>query len=159
MHEEYGFSFEYPVIWNMRLFGENGNRGNRVNKVSIDNFRRGFDEPNAVIRINLKEFSEPNLNDVIDWSIENLDRLPSKEGLQYPLGYQELIYQRETVGIGEIQRRRYVQFNNSNHVTEEVMIARSDDMIIITVFAHPDIFHVIYPDFERIVSSFQTTEP
>lgn len=146
-HPQYGFSVEYPPEWVARIYGEAGDRGAEEVKLRI--YRSIWGPPE--IAIHYQETSKPSLEDVVAWG-----DLLIAEANHYLTDHGETIYvdsslQEDIIDGQTVIRRIYKREGIMN---EDVYIARSGDMIIITLHSQEDNFENYIQEFERIVESF-----
>lgn len=161
--EEFGFSIEYPTKWNVYTYDEAGKRGSRNIRLEISQYRRinsfGVNSVSGVwIYIEQKPQIHATLADVVQWGNEKIDQSLSQSGIQYPLGYEETLYQEEKLNSFDAARKRYTTFGSANFITEEIYFPREQEMIIIQLQVSQELFDDIYPDFQKVVNSFKTIE-
>lgn len=150
-NSEYGFSVDYPTKWNARIYGENGFKGGKEIKLRIYRSAVGI----FGISVRYQAFNNPNLEDVANWGNRRIEEI-NEYRLKHDKPLMEEVFLKEDI-IREqaILRRRYAQ---SDYSIEDVYIARSDDMIIITLQAPTDSFESYLDDFNSIVASFRPLE-
>lgn len=149
---EYGFSVDYPTKWNARTYGEHGFKGGDEIKLRIYRSLTGI----FVITVQYLEMPNPTLEDAVNWgnsrindSIVNLrsqGKLPNYENIRL----EEIIIDGHTA-----MRRRY---RLGSAMYEDVYIARTNDIIIITLQAGDTEFDGYLEDFNAIVANFRPLE-
>lgn len=149
-HEDFNFTLDYPSKWVAESYGESGYKGNHDVRLRISRPMGFLGDPSTfVIRIESRAIKNPSLQDVVNWSNESLDNLYSS------FGFEEIFLEEENLNGHLIMRRQYavpaVKY-------EEVLIARSEDMIIISLAISKDYFSRYHADFNRIVESFRPSE-
>ena len=149
---EYGFSVDFPTKWNARIYGEHGFKGGDEIKLRIYRSLTGI----FVITVQYLELPNPTIEDAVNWgnsrisdSIDNL-RAQGRPPNHETLGLEEIIIDGYTA-----MRQRY---KLGNAMYEEVYIARTNDIIIITLQAGETEFDSYLEEFNAIVASFQPLE-
>lgn len=149
-NELYNFSFEYPLKWRAEVFGENGLRGYKVLKATING--NGL----SIIDIYLQQSDSPHLEDAIQWGENRVQENATETNSKY----EEL----EMTIEGKTAKRLYL-YNNRTVMPvfvenfsllkcQDIYIAREGDFIVINMCV-PELQYDDYlPYFERIVDSF-----
>ncbi len=148
-HPEYGFAVDYPTKWKARTYGENGFKGIDDTKLRIYySLRDSF-----VIYVRYQTIPQPTLEDVLGWSDDLLERFRrTADSLQ---NFEEIKMWEDTIRGHSIIRRRY---RSRDMMFEDVYIARSDSMVIITLQANKNDFDNYLEEFNAIVASFRPLE-
>lgn len=149
---EYGFSVDYPTKWKARTYGEHGFKGGDEIKLRIYRSLTGI----FVITVQYLEMPNSTVEDAVNWgnsrindSIDNL-RAQGKQPNYENMGLEERIINGHTA-----MRQRY---RLGNAMYEDVYIARTNDIIIITLQAGETEFDGYLEDFDAIVASFRPLE-
>lgn len=145
-NEEFGFSMELPPYLNYLQRGDPRLRLSR-DLVLLSN--------NSTISVLIKEVDSPTLDDAVIWGYFDFDMDQNTEGLQPGNGYKELLFQQETLNTIPIIKRRYTSHGLNGYIVEEVYMAENNKFIEIQFTEHESFFEDFYPDFERILNSFQ----
>jgi len=149
---QYGFSVDYPTKWNARTYGEHGFKGGDEIKLRIYRSLRGV----FVITAKYLAMPNPTLNDVAVWGKSEIDNSIANIISQGKKSNFALMMSEETVVNGHpVIRMRY---RLGSAMYESVYIARSNDMIILTLQANETEFEQYLEDFDAIVISFRPLE-
>ena len=95
------------------------------------------------------------MEDVANWGNQRIKEINEYRLEQDKPVLEELFLKEDIVREQPILRRRYGQ---SDYTNEDVYIARSNDMIIITLQAPTESFESFLDDFNVIVVSFRPLE-
>ncbi|KAA3657493.1 MAG: hypothetical protein DWQ04_27925 [Chloroflexi bacterium] len=155
-NEQFNFSVDYPTKWVTQVFDENGYKGDKDTRLIISRpaiFRH--DPSTFAIRIESRAMESPDLQDVIDWSDEYLDWI--RAGPTKGYGFEEILLEEDEINGYPIMRRQYTLSSNFLKV-EEILIAREQDMIMITMIVDKEYFTSYHRDFDDIVASFSPLE-
>ena len=155
-NEQFNFSVDYPTKWTVLVRDENGYKGAKDVRLIIR--RKGFSSDNPAtfeIRIESRVMENPDLQDVVDWSDEYLERIRSGPTKGY--GFEEILLEEDEINGYPVMRRQYT-LSSSTIKFEEILIAREQDMIIITMKISQEYFTRYHRDFDRIVASFGPLE-
>jgi hypothetical protein len=141
-HEEYGFAIDYPTKWRVETYSEEGSwRYYYDSSIKLDLYiirRIPFK-----ILIRYRPTVSPTLEDVADWGSMVMNRIVTvRYTEQYP----------DTVNGQPVIKHRYYW---GSYVTEDVYIARSSDMIIISMEVKQHDYDENIDDFNAIVESFR----
>jgi len=152
VNDEYNFSIEYPSKWAADTFGEHGSRGATDMKLEIyqsllGNFR--------VFIFQRNHQGEPNLEDVNNWGALKIKEANESFNNRGDPRWQEFDLWEDSIQGHPVLRRRY---GNEQFMFEDVYIARSSDMIIITLQSDAPVFESYLDDFNRVVASFEPLE-
>lgn len=145
----YGFSVDYPTKWKARIYGEHGFKGADEVKLRIYRSLTGT----FVITVNHLEMPNPTVEDAVNWGKSRIrdsaQNLRGQEGTpNYEnLGLEEMIFNGHTT-----LKQRY---KLGSVLYEDVYIARTNDIIIITLQADESEFNSYLDDFEAILTSFR----
>lgn len=150
-NSEYGFSVDYPTKWKARIYGEDGFKGGKEIKLRIYRSFIGI----FLISVRYKSFSNPDLEDVANWGDQRIKEINENLSKRGEPVLEEMFLKDEIVRGQPVLRRRYGQRDYTN---EDVYIARSNDMIIITLQAPTNSFESFLDDFNAIVASFRPLE-
>ena len=144
-HEEYGFSIDYPTKWRVGTYGENGSPYYHYDSsIKLDLYitRR---IPFSIL-IRYRPVVNPTLQNVSEWGNVVMSRILTRRNIEeFP----------DTVNGKPIIRHRYYW---GSYVTEDVYIARSSDMIIISMEVKQRDYDDNIEDFNTIVESFRPFE-
>ena len=140
-HSQYGFVVDYPTKWVAKTYGEHGYHG-------IENQKLRIYPPlgDTYITFRYTFSSEPSLESAAMRGSFNLDRFRDVEA------FAESSLQEDAIRGIPILRRKY---RVENLMFEDVYIARSEDIIIITMQSSVSNFDKDYDEFEAIVDSFR----
>lgn len=151
-HLEYGFSLDYPTKWHAKTYGEHGFKGEDEIKLAITRSYRDIFE----IGVHYQAMPQPTLKDAINWGNSRIDdSIARLRGLDKPANYQELIAEEVIINGHTTFRQRFVLGDN---MYEDIYIARTNDIIIITLQANESDFESYLEDFNAIVASFRPLE-
>ncbi len=154
-HEKYGFSFEYPTEWRVRLYGENGYRNQEELKVLLD--LRSNDYFNTQIRV--IPINNPTIEEAILWRERNIAQINKLFALRGDAPITELFLRQEELNGQIIARRRYQGSSAETGEVifyEDVYFVRSNNVVVITLQCRESSFEYFTDEFERVVSSFAT---
>ncbi|MCA9935759.1 MAG: hypothetical protein H6662_06730 [Ardenticatenaceae bacterium] len=146
---EYGFTVDYPTKWSAQIYGEYGLKG--ADQIKLRIAHSVFDQ--FVIYVNYQRATKPTLQEVIDWGNELTSRFRSTQ--ESIAQYEEFGLQYDMIQDTPIARLRYRSWDR---MYEDIYIARSNDMIIITLQAPKGDFDSYLEDFNAIVASFRPLE-
>ncbi len=138
---EYGFSVDYPTKWKARTYGEHGFKGEDEIKLLIYRSLTGLFE----IGVEYKEMPNPTLQDVVAWGESQINKS----------NYVLIKEEEEVLNGYPVIRQRY---RLGSAMYESVHIARTNDMIIISLQADEAEFDSYLEDFDAIVASFRPLE-
>ncbi len=146
-NEEYNFSVEHPAKWAADTFGEIGSRGDRELKLEVyaallSTFR---------IFVYQKGYPQPTPQDVAAWGMTRIEQVDANLSRRGQPTLREIDYWESSSQGQPILHRRY---GNGLITFEDVYIARSTDMIIITLQNDAAAFDNSLIDFNRLVVSF-----
>lgn len=149
--EQFGFSVIYPAKWRAHTYGEEGFRGQTEVKLRI--FERQFGS--FEITISRQAAPQPTVQDVAAWGAERIDRTNERlQGSSTPQFEAYALTEGETAGQ-QVLRRRY---SNNRTEVEEIYIARTNDMIIITLDSDASAYESLLDEFNQIAESFRPIE-
>lgn len=148
---QYNFSVEYPTKWLARTYDELGKRGYEPVKLDIYRSLLG----NFKIEVLFQSASNPTLEDVVSWGDARINSGNKSLQSRGEDTYEKSPLQEDTINGQEILRRVY---QRSVIKSEDIYIARDNDMIIITLQSEKEDFDAYLEDFERIVQSFRPLE-
>lgn len=152
-HKQYNFSIEYPTRWELGIYGENGYKGDKSEKLHLFTDNIG----GSSFRIDYQAHSSPTLQDVLHWSTLQINRvnkrlIDNQEEECTPIALQE-----DFIGNKPIIRHFYTcpsLISSDTILFEEIYIARTNDMIILTVATEVSIYDENTETFNRIINSF-----
>lgn len=151
IHEQYGFSFEYPTKWRARKYGDDGFKGENELKVIIHESWRG----DFSIKIRVVRIINPTLEKAIQWGEQRIERISDLQVTRGNEAKTELFFQEEVLNGQVIARRRY---QGNGILAEDVYIVRAEDFIVITLESPESSFDSYQDEFGRIVSSFSSVD-
>lgn len=147
IHEEYGFSFEYPTEWRVRKYGENGYRNDYELKAVLDlPWNDGFN-----VSIRVVQTTNPTLEKAIQWGEQRITYISKLQESRGNEPERELFLKEEELNGQVIARRRY---QGNEILSEDVYIVRTDDLIVITLESPESSFEFYTDEFERVIASF-----
>ena len=144
----YNFSIEYPNIWEAETYGEGGFRGASHIKLQIFDTMLG----NFRIFVSHQSAHVPSIQQAAEWGAERMKIRSELLAQRGNMGAIEFGLWEDSIQGQPVLRRRY---GNEQFMFEDVYIARSSDMIIITLQSDTLEFDSYLDDFNRIVSSFE----
>ena len=148
-HPLYDFSLEHPEKWYVQTFGDRGYRGTEEDKMLLTS---DIDIGLGVIEVNKIESLKPSLEDVANWDESRLEKLGQDSLLRGESGYEEISLEREIIQGVPILRRTY---SHRGFLFNAAYLARTNDMIIITMSTSPSGYDVYIDYFNRIINSFE----
>lgn len=149
---QYGFSVDYPTKWTARVYDEHGFKGEDEVKLLIYRSSVGIFE----ISIEHQAMPDPTLEDVISWSQAQINNsVDTLNSLGKLSNYALITSEEENIRGHNVLRQRYTL---AGAMFESVYIARTNDMIIITLQADESEFDSYLEDFDAIVASFRPFE-
>lgn len=152
-HVNFNYSIEYPSNLRMNLGNEFGYKGGHYIRFIAST--KSFQHPkNLIITVETRTAENPTLEDVIDWSNEDLDAIKSNPVRVINSGFEELFLVEGQIGDIPIYRRRYA-YQKSDLLYEEVYLAREDDMVILTLSVDKEYFDEYLIIFNQMVDSFK----
>jgi hypothetical protein len=146
---EYGFSVDYPTKWKARTYGEHGFKGGDEIKLRVYRSLMGA----FVITVQYQAMPDPTLLDAVSWGKSEIDNSISNltaRGEQP--NYESIRLEEDVVNGYTVMRQTY---KLGSVMYENVYIARTNDIIIISLQAEPSQFDGYLEDFNAIVSSFR----
>lgn len=148
---QYGFTVDYPTIWKAEIYDDYGYRG--VNEIKLHIYRSLVGD--VFITVRYQKRINPSLADVQEW--RNILMIHANRNLsnQGKPTFQEIESHEDILNGQSVIRRKY---GNGETLLEDIYIARSNDMIIITLAAEENEFNNYSEDFEAIVASFRPLE-
>jgi hypothetical protein len=145
---EYGFSVDYPTRWKAEVYGKNGYRG--LDEIKLQIYRSVLAQ--FFITVRYQEKVSPTLDDVVNWR-DRMIVLWNKALIQDGENpYEEIALINDTLNGHPIIRRQY---SNGTLKIEDIYLARTNDMIIISLSAEERGFESYREDFETIIASFR----
>jgi hypothetical protein len=145
---QYGFSVDYPTKWVARTYDEHGFKGEDEVKLRIYRSLLGVFE----IAIRYQEASEPTLAEVVAWGDARITSINRNLVGRGEISYEEVTLWEDIIRGHTVARRVY---KREGVMKEDVYIARTNDMIIITLQSEERDFDNYLEDFEAIVVSFK----
>ena len=152
-HINFNFSIEHPRRWVAHKYGESGFRSKDdvVIRLSSD-METAFNS----VWIQHRWAENPTLDDAVNWGEDYLQSIRQNAYRSgNTLAYEEFDYWEDNIHGVPISRRVY---QLGSLVNEDVYIARSNDMIIITIETSQDQYENHKPEFDRLVESFSPLE-
>lgn len=149
---EFGFSVDYPTKWKARTYGEHGFKGGDEIKLRIYRSLTGI----FVITVQYLEMPNPTVEDAVKWGNSRIsDSIDNLRAQGKPPNYETIELEEITIDGHTVMRQRY---KLGNAMYEEVYIARTNDIIIITLQAVETEFDSYLEEFNAIVASFRPLE-
>lgn len=152
-YEEFDFSIEYPNRLYMKLGNESGYRGADYIRFIVST--TGVQRPgNLIITVETKTAEKPTLHDVISWSNEDLDEIKSDSVRVINIGFEEKFLVEDQINNVPVYRRRYA-YEKSGLISEEIYLARANDMVILRIRVDAEYFDEYLVIFNQMVDSFE----
>lgn len=145
-HPQYDFSVTYPSRWHASTYGEHGFKGEESIKLYISPDRHA-----SAIVVRRRAAANPTLEDVVKWRYYS--RIYNR--LENHSSYEEVYLREFEIDEHPVAVRQY---KSGNYMYEDVHIARSNDIIVVTLEGEISDFETLHDEFDRIVKSFSPME-
>ncbi|MFK7804729.1 MAG: hypothetical protein AB8G95_24040 [Anaerolineae bacterium] len=149
-NSEFDFSVNYPEILIGEIYGEGGYKGQKHLRFQAYSYRAVpglFD-----IEIEIREFSNPTLDDVVQWQMEYIS---SREMPHAP--YDRILLRQMDVKGNPAMRHMY-KFRWSELIYDSFYFTRNNELIVIEMRVEQDYYEDYKNDFEKLVESFEPLE-
>lgn len=156
-NEQYGFSFDYPLKWYVRIYDEMGARGSPESKATVYS---GLTLGSTYISIDIRETSNPTIEQAKDWIDEELNK--AKTIIDQKITTFSL--QEDVIDHKPVLRLIYSVSVKDIHGQmvllkgQQIYCPRNQDILVMSIKTSESTYQSDLLDFERIVASFTPKE-